>query len=157
MRRYENSRAWDYDVVCQGFRYHLTNIMASVGISQIKRVDEFIENRRRVCRLYNQAFSPIEELLPPQTDFSNVSPFIYSLRVLHGRREKLIGHLDRAGVGTGIHFIPVHKHSFFRDARCGDLSVTERVCREVLTLPLHSNMKSEWVDRIVEAVTRFFR
>jgi len=156
MLRYQNSRAWDYDVVRQGFRYHLTNIMASVGISQIKRLDEFIESRRRVCRVYNEAFAPIEGLIAPQTDFANVSPFIYSLRVLNGRREDLIHHLDERGVGTGVHFVPVHKHTFFRGAHSGDLSVTERVCAEVLTLPLHSNMKQEWVERVVEGVRGFF-
>ncbi len=156
MLRYANSRAWDYDVVCLGFRYHLTNIMASVGISQLKRLDEFIESRRRVCRAYNAAFSRLEGVIVPATDFSNVSSFIYSLRVLGGRRDALIEHLKKRGVGAGIHFIPVHRHSFYRDARCGDLSVTERVCSEVVTLPLHSNMKPDWTERVIEAVTSFF-
>jgi dTDP-4-amino-4,6-dideoxygalactose transaminase len=155
--RYKNRRAWEYDVVCQGFRYHLTNILASVGISQIKRVDEFIESRRKVCRAYNEAFAGIEDLKVPQTDFSNVSPFIYSLRVLEGRREALIKHLGGKNIDVGVHFIPVHKHSFYKDSRCGDMSVTERVVQEVLTLPLHSNMKSEFMGRVIEGVTSFFR
>ena len=154
--RYKNSRAWDYDVVDQGFRYHLNNIMASIGISQIKRVDEFITSRRTVCRAYSEAFRGIEGVKIPQTDFADISPFIYSLRVLGGKRETLIEHLRSKGIAAGIHFVPVHKHTFFKDARCGDLSVTDRVVNEVLTLPLHSNMKPEFVDRVMEGVTSFF-
>src|SRR5215469_2143942 len=73
--RYKNRRAWEYDVVSPGFRYHLTNILASVGVSQIKRVDEFIESRRRVCKAYNEAFSPFDGLRVPNTTFDNVSSF----------------------------------------------------------------------------------
>lgn len=155
--RYKNQRAWDYDVVCQGFRYHMTNILASVGISQIKRVDEFIESRRRVCELYNGAFKNIEELKAPQTDFSNVSPFIYSLRVLNGKRETLIEFLKSKNIDTGIHFIPVHKHTFYKNSRCGDMTITSKIVDEVVTLPLHSNMKPEFVERIIEGITTFFK
>jgi dTDP-4-amino-4,6-dideoxygalactose transaminase len=154
--RYQNKRAWDYDVVSEGFRYHLTNILASVGISQIKRVDEFIQSRRKVCQAYNAAFSAIGGLKPPRTDFANVSPFIYSLRVLDGRREALIDHLRARKVDVGIHFVPVHRHTFFLNARRGDMCVTERVVGEVLTLPLHSYMKPEFVERVIEGVRSFF-
>ena len=154
--RYKNKRAWEYDVVSPGFRYHLTNIMASIGISQIKRVDEFIATRRKVCQAYSQAFASIDGLKVPATDFSAVSPFIYSLRVLGGRRGELIAHLDRERIDTGIHFIPVHKHSYFSGARRGDMSVTEKVVEEVLTLPLHSNMNPEHVARVIDAITKFF-
>jgi dTDP-4-amino-4,6-dideoxygalactose transaminase len=154
--RYKNSRAWDYDVVDQGFRYHLTNIMASVGISQIMRADEFIASRRLTCQVYSQAFGRIDGLKLPATDFTNVSPFIYSLRVLAGRREAFIDHLSGCGVDVGIHFIPVHKHTSFREARSGDMTVTDRVVDEVVTLPLHSKMEVESVERVVDAVCSFF-
>jgi dTDP-4-amino-4,6-dideoxygalactose transaminase len=154
--RYRNRRAWDYDVVSEGYRYHLTNIMAAIGVSQIKRVDEFIASRKRVCRRYSEAFAPIEGVRVPATDFEGVSPFIYSLRVLKGRREALIAHLDHAGIDVGVHFIPVHRHAHFAKARRGDLSVTDQVVEEVLTLPLHSNMKPESVERVVAGVTSFF-
>ena len=154
--RYKNRRAWEYDVVSEGYRNHLTNIMASIGVSQIKRVDEFIASRREVCRTYSAVFSRIKGLRPPQSDFEGVSPFIYSLRVPAGSREPLIAHLQERLIDTGIHFVPVHRHSYFMDAPHGDLSVTERVVREVLTLPLHSNMKPEFVDRVIDGVTSFF-
>lgn len=154
--RYKNRRAWDYDVVSEGYRYHLTNIMASVGISQIKRIQEFIESRQRVCRMYNESFGAIEGLKVPPNDFSGISPFIYSLRVLHGRREPLIQHLQQHGISAGVHFIPVHRHAYFSSARRGDMSVTDKVAGEVMTLPLHSNMKPEFVQRIVGAISGFF-
>ena len=154
--RYKNRRAWEYDVVSEGYRNHLTNIMASVGVSQIKRLDEFITSRRQVCKAYNDAFDGIAELIVPQTDFDNVSAFIYSLRVRHDQREPLISHLQQRLIDTGIHFIPVHRHSYFADAPHGDLSVTDRVVNEVLTLPLHSNMRPEFVERVIEGVTDFF-
>jgi dTDP-4-amino-4,6-dideoxygalactose transaminase len=154
--RYRNKRAWEYDVVSPGFRYHLTNIMASIGISQVKRVDEFIQSRRKVCQAYSAAFAGLDGVTVPATDFADVSPFIYSLRVHDGRREALIAHLDSRQIDTGIHFVPVHRHTYFANARCGDMSVTDRVVDEVLTLPLHSNMKPEYTARVTDAIVEFF-
>ncbi len=155
--RYKNKRAWDYDVVSPGFRYHLTNIMASVGVSQIKRADEFIASRQRVCAAYRDTFRGIAGLRLLDTDYQDVSPFIFSVRVLKGRREKLIAHLDGLGIDAGIHFVPVHKHAQFAGCRHGDLSVTERAVEEVLTLPLHSNMRPEFSRRVIEGVAGFFK
>lgn len=156
IERYKNRRAWDYDVVSQGFRYHLTNIMASVGVSQVKRAPEFIASRQRVCRAYSKAFSRLAGVKVPRTDFTDVSPFIYSLRVLGGRRERLVAHLQALDIDVGVHFIPVHKHAWFSGCRSGDLAVTDKVTTEVLTLPLHSLMRPEFVERVVHGVTSFF-
>lgn len=155
--RYQNRRAWDYDVVRPGFRYHLTNIMASVGISQIKRLSEFIASRRRVCQAYHRAFAELEGVRLLQTDFEDVSSYIYSIRILNGRREALIRHLHDRQVATGVHNLAVHEHAFYRDSRRGDMTVTQRVAAEVLTLPLHSNMRTDFVERVIEGVTSFFR
>ena len=153
--RYKNRRAWDYDVVSAGYRYHLTNIMASVGVSQIKRIDEFIASRRAVCQAYNNAFAAIGGVIVPKTNFENVSPFIYSLRVLDGRREALIQHLHSRSIDVGVHFVPVHRHTHFAKCRVGDMTVTDRVVGEVLTLPLHSNMRPEFVERVIAGVREF--
>ena len=153
--RYKNRRAWEYDVVSPGFRYHLTNILASVGVSQLKRAEEFIDSRRRVCRAYNDAFKDLPSFATPHTDFTGVSSFIYSLRVLGGRRANFIEHMSARDIDCGIHFVPVHRHAFFREARRGELPVTERIVEEVTTLPLHSNMKAEFVERVIDAVRSF--
>lgn len=154
--RYKNRRAWDYDVVSEGYRYHLTNIMASVGVSQIKRVEEFIASRQKVCRAYSAAFRALDGVRVPATDFSDISPFIYSLRVPADRRDALIAHMQALSIDVGIHFIPVHKHTYFASCKKGDLSVTDRAVQEVVTLPLHSNMRPDFVERVVKGVQSFF-
>jgi dTDP-4-amino-4,6-dideoxygalactose transaminase len=154
--RYQNKRAWDYDVVSEGYRYHLTNIMASVGVSQIKRIDEFIASRRTVCERYSAAFDGLPGARVLRRSYEDVSPFIYSLRVEGGRREALIDHLDARGVDCGIHFVPVHKHTYFAAARRAPLPVTERVVEEVVTLPLHSLMAERSIQRVIDGVVTFF-
>jgi dTDP-4-amino-4,6-dideoxygalactose transaminase len=150
--RYKNSRAWEYDVVDQGFRYHLTNIMASVGVSQMKRVDEFIASRRAICARFSEAFKDLPNFRVLRTDYADVSPFIYSIRVLNGKRQTVIDHLKTRNIATGIHFLPVHHHTYFKGSRAGDMSVTETVAEQILTLPLHSNMKEAHINRVIEAV-----
>lgn len=152
IERYKNSRAWEYDVVSHGFRYHLTNINASVGLSQLARAEEFIASRRRTCQLYNRLLHGARGVRCPQTDFENVSPFIYFVRVEQGRREALIQGLKARGIATGIHFMGAHAFTFLKDCRRGDLSVTERVAQEIVTLPLHTFMPAETVERVAEAI-----
>jgi dTDP-4-amino-4,6-dideoxygalactose transaminase len=154
--RYQNKRAWDYDVVSKGFRYHLTSINASIGLSQLARADEFIAARQGYCGMYNELLSDISEISTPETDFEGISPFIYTIRVRDGRREALIGHLRANGVATGIHFMPAHSYSYYRGCRRGDMTVTEQVSSQILTLPLHSEMRTETVERICAEVNAFF-
>jgi dTDP-4-amino-4,6-dideoxygalactose transaminase len=154
--RYQNKRAWDYDVVSEGFRYHLTNIMASVGVSQIKRVDEFIAGRRTVCERYSAAFDGLPGVRVMRRGYGDVSPFIYSLRVPAARRDAFIEHLSARGVDAGIHFVPVHRHTYFAAARRTPMPVTERVVEQVVTLPLHSLMPERSIERVIESVTSFF-
>ena len=113
-------------------------------------------SRRAVCERYSAAFDGIEGVRVLRRDYSDVSPFIYSLRVLGGRREALIEHLAARGVDCGIHFVPVHKHTWFADARRSPLPVTERVVDEVVTLPLHSLMPERSIERVIDGVVSFF-
>ena len=157
IQRYKNKRAWDYDVLTEGYRYHLTNINASIGLSQIKRVNKFIKSRQKTCQEYNRAFKKINGLQLPKTDFKNISPFIYSLRILNGKRKDLIYHLQKQNIDVGIHFIPVHKHKFFKNCKKSNMNVTNKITEEVLTLPLHSMMKKEYSERVIQGVKSFFK
>ena len=157
LERHKFDPKFDYDVVTEGYRYHLNNVMASVGVSQIKRIKDIISTRRDVCKVYNQSFRDIEGLKIFNTDYENISPFIYVVRVLNGKRELLIEHLRDKHIDTGIHWNPVHKFDQFSKSKCGDLSITEKISREILTLPLHSFMKKEHITRVVDGVCSFFK
>jgi len=156
-RLYTNNRSWTYDVAGPGFRYHLANLHASIGLSQLSRLDEFVATRQRACRLYSDLLGDVDGLTLPATDFRDVAPFIYYVRVLNGRRDALKQALLERGVDTGIHWIPGHQFSFFKDCRGGDLSVTERIGSEILTLPLHSFMEVQTVERVAAAISASLR
>lgn len=154
--RYRNRRNWDFDVVRQGYRCHLGSVPAAIGLSQLAMVSEFIHNRREYCRAYDAAFADLDGLELFDTDWKDVAPYIYVLRVTGGRRGDLAAHLAERGVATGIHFLGAHEFSFYRSSRRGDLSVTEATVEQVLTLPLHSYMDQDTLDRVVDGVRSFF-
>ncbi len=154
--RYQNRRAWEYDVLHQGFRYHLGAIPASIGLAQLTLLDEFVRNRQDYCRGYNQRLAGIPEVITPDSDYKDVGPFIYYIRVPAASRQELIEFLKQRGIPTGIHFLGAHEFTYYQDARRGDLSVTGRVVREELTLPLWSYMDESVLDRIANAIAEFF-
>jgi len=121
----------------------------------LERVDEFIANRQAYCQRYQRLLGGVDGIRTPRSDYEGVSPFIYWIRVEGGRRAALIRHLRERGIETGIHFMPAHSYSFYRDCRRGELPVTEQVCSEVLTLPLHSFMHEDDIDYVGEAIAHF--
>ena len=151
-RMYTNNRAWTYDVASQGYRYHLANLHASIGLSQLAQLPAFIETRGASCRTYARLLGDVDGLILPRTDFDDVAPFIYWVRIGAGRRNDVIAALRDRGVDTGIHWIPGHNFSLLKDCRRGDLSVTDRVGAEILTLPLHSFMPTSTVERVAAAL-----
>jgi len=154
--RHRNQRNWEFDVVRQGYRCHLGSVPAAIGLSQLELVDEFIANRQHYCRTYDEAFADLDGLQLFDTDWKEVAPYIYVIRVLDGRRAALAAHLAAQGVSTGIHFLGAHDFTFYRRSRRGDLSVTETAAQQVLTLPLHPYMDETTVGRVIDGVRSFF-
>jgi dTDP-4-amino-4,6-dideoxygalactose transaminase len=153
---YGNRRAWTYDVKRLGFRYHLANLHAAIGVAQLEKLPRIAAARRESCRAYNEAFGDLEEVRTPATDFADVVPFLYYVRVPSDRRDALREHLSRRGIDTGIHWQPGHWFTLLRDCRRGDVSVTDSVGTEILSLPLHSDPGHDTVDRVVAGVRSFF-
>ena len=155
--RYRNQRNWEFDVVRQGYRCHLGSIPAAIGLAQMEMLDEFVDNRRLYCRLYDDAFRDLEEVQLFDTDWTGVAPYIYVLRVRDAaRRHDLMRHLSDRGVATGVHFLGAHRFTFYAHARRGDLPVTDRVIEQVVTLPLHPYMDEGTIRRVTDGVRSFF-
>ncbi len=152
---YQNSRAWTYGVQRLGFRYHMANLHAAVGLKQLEKMESISITRQQSGILYNRLLEDVPFVRTPETDFSDVTPFLYYIRVPKELRESFREHLSQHGVDTGIHWQPGHWFELFKDCRHGDLSVTEQVGHEILSLPLHSHMTEESVQRVCNAVRQF--
>jgi dTDP-4-amino-4,6-dideoxygalactose transaminase len=154
---YKNERAWTYDVNRLGFRYHMSNLHAAIGLAQLARMPEITSRRQEACRTYSQMLSEVKQVRTPLSDFREVTPFLYYIRVPADHRQSLRDYLKDQGIDTGIHWQPGHWFSLLKDARRGDMSVTEQVGNEVLSLPLNSQISTEEVVLICETVSAYFR
>jgi len=154
---YTNARAWTYDMRMIGFRYHMANLHAAIGLAQLAKIEKISESRRDACRYYNEKLKGIPEVVIPKTDFVDITPFLYYIRVPGDKREALRAFLKQQGIDTGIHWQPGHWFTLLKDCRRGDLSVSDKVGHEILSLPLHSLMQPETIDRVVGVIAEFFR
>ncbi|HID69209.1 MAG TPA: DegT/DnrJ/EryC1/StrS family aminotransferase [Desulfobacterales bacterium] len=153
---YQNKRAWTFDVERVGYRYHMLNMHAAVGLAQLSKLDVITETRRAACKRYNSLLGNISLVRVPQTDFTEVNPFLYYIRVPGEHRDDLRDFLRGKGIDTGVHWQPGHWFSLWKDCQAGDLTITEKVGNEILSLPLHSKMESGIVDTICENIAQYF-
>jgi dTDP-4-amino-4,6-dideoxygalactose transaminase len=153
---YQNKRAWTFDVERIGFRYHMLNLHAAIGIKQIEKLDDIRSSRQAASKHYSSRLKDVSQVRTPNASFGEVNPFLYYIRVPKEDRDDLRDYLKDRGIDTGIHWQPGHWFSLWKDCRKGDLSATDAVGDEILSLPLHSMMAIETVDQVCDAITDFF-
>lgn len=144
-------RGWFYEVKTQGFRYHMSNINAAIGLAQLKKVDSFISRRREICRRYDSVFREIPTLSCLQINYDDVAPHIYVIRVKDGHRDDLMDYLKSLDIETGINYIPNHLHHLYANKGVS-LPETEKAYQEILTLPLHFGLSDDDVTRVIQGV-----
>jgi perosamine synthetase len=149
--RYRNERSWFYDVVTQGYRYHMSNINAAIGLNQLKKFEAMNTRKIAVARKYDEAFRHIKGITLLRTDdYKDIGLFVYIVKINTGRNE-LMDHLTSNGVGSGIHYIPCHLFTFYKNTKC-HLPVTEQIYEEILTLPLFPDITDAQVEHVIEVV-----
>jgi RimJ/RimL family protein N-acetyltransferase len=135
----------------------MANLHAAVGLSQLRRLSEFIANRRAYCSLYRRLLDDVPGIVTPRGDLADASVFIFVIRVLDGKRAALAAHLKARGIDSGVHWVPGNRFSWLRAARGADRTpVTDRVGDEILTLPLWSFMPTEVIVSVTSAIREFF-
>ena len=153
-------RDWTYDMVELGYNYRLTDIGAALGASQLARIGDFLARRRELAAHYLRRLAGHELLDPPVVD-PRTDPawhFAYAqLRLdrLRVDRGEVFRALRAEGIGVNVHYIPVHRHSFYR-SRFPDVSmpVAEAAYERLLTLPLFAGMTTADVDDVVAALDK---
>lgn len=151
------------DVKVLGGKFNLTDVAARVGIGQLARIDEFTSRRRELAREYLQLLDRPEVRalglgLPP-ADYDQSNWHMFQVMLPEGEglpsRADVIGKLQEAGIGTGVHYPAIHLFTLYRAAgwKDGDFPHAEHAGRNILTLPLFPSMTTADVSRVVTALT----
>ncbi len=158
-KRYTDSKtSWKYDVVAAGFKYNLPDMAAAVGRVQLKRAFEFLERRRKIAQRYLEAFKELDFLeLPSAPDQHAWHLFILRIKPekLTINRDEYINRLREKGIGSSVHYIPLHIMSYYARTygfAADDFPVSMRVYRSAFSIPIYPDLSDNEVERIIEAV-----
>lgn len=156
-KRYQGERSWEFDVSHQGYRYHMSNLFAALGIIQLERFEtEFKPARQRLAKRYNEALKNIKSIVLFSDDYTTTVPHLFVIRVKGGKRDVLRRHLLDNGIECGVHYYPNHLLSFYGGGK-DRLPVTEKVHNELLSIPLHPEITEEEQDVIIKTIKGFFK
>lgn len=149
----ERKYSWSYLVNEVGFKCHLDDIHAAIGLIQLKKLEENNEKRRRIVSYYNREFSKLDWItIPVEKSYVKSSHHLYVIKV--ERRDELMDHLAKTGISTGVHYYPNHLYSVYKPYR-KELPVTEKIWKKLVTLPLYPELTDSQVNRIVSAIQDF--
>ncbi len=153
--RYKGKRQWTYDVTEKGYRYHMPNFCAAIGIAQLKKIETFIEKRREICIKYDENFKKLKTVRVLEIDYKETVPFIYILRIKSNLRNLFIEHLKQNNVDTGIHYIPNHYHTYFKQFVKEPLPMTDIIAKQIVTIPLFIDISSKQIQTVINSVLSF--
>jgi dTDP-4-amino-4,6-dideoxygalactose transaminase len=152
-KRYSGQRSWEFDVTAQGWRYHMSNIMAAIGIEQLQRFPEMAARRQQVARRYDELLGSNPKLKLLHNDYHQVVPHIYVAQIQGAiDREVIRERLAAQGIQTGIHYQPNHHLSLYHDEGRALLFQTDAAFRHLLSLPLHVDLSEEQVVQVCDAL-----
>jgi len=161
-KRYSSAGSSYYEVIYPGYKYNMTDIQASLGLHQLRKLTRFQKRREEIVKAYNEAFASLDTIEVPF-----VKPHIkhawhlYVIKIIPEKlkinRDQFIEALRGENIGTSVHFIPVHLHPYYRDTygfKRGDFPNAEYAYERVISLPLYPKMSDEDVKDIIEAVKK---
>jgi len=159
MVRPEGSEPWWYEMAEPGFNYRLPDILCALGLSQLAKLDRFAARRRALAQAYEAALAPLSPVVRMAARPAWSDPVLHLMCVLIDfeaagtTRRELVEALKARGVGSQVHYIPVHRQPYYRD-RYGDLDLpgAEAWYARCLSLPLYPGMADEDVAKVVEAL-----
>ena len=149
--RYKGKRSWDFEVVEQGWRCHMSNIMAAIGRVQLKRFESSLKVKRMLLhKEYRSLLIKNDSVGLFDTDLENVVPHIMPITIKKGNRDEIRHKLLDYGIETGIHYKPNHLLSYFKPKRRRSFNVSDLLYEQIMTLPLHPDLSIEEVNFICD-------
>jgi dTDP-4-amino-4,6-dideoxygalactose transaminase len=157
--RYTAANAsWQYDVVEAGYKYNLTDLASAIGLAQLAKAEAFLDRRRAVARAYFAGLATCDFLDLPE-DTPDHGWHLYTVRLRPGRlsidRDRFIAELQQRGIGTSVHFIPLHLMTHWRDRyglKPDDFPVALRLYQAAISLPIYPSLTGDETARVVAAI-----
>jgi perosamine synthetase len=154
--------SWYYEIDSLGYNLRITDFQCALGISQLKKLDSFIERRRQIAASYNRAFSKIPEIITPvEKEDIRAAYHLYVIQLrterLKADREAVFNALRAENIGVNVHYVPLHLQPFYRrhfGYRKGDFPKAERYYERAITLPLFPRMSDEDINDVIRAVEK---
>jgi perosamine synthetase len=156
----EQQGSWLYDMAGLGYNYRLSDIQCALGLSQLGRLDGWIERRRAIARRYDDAFASLDGVDPLTLRSGRQHAYhLYVVRLdgthLEADRGRIFSALRAEGIGVNVHYLPVHLHSFYRQRFGTGLGLcprAEKAYEEILSLPIFPSMTDMDVNDVIEAM-----
>jgi dTDP-4-amino-4,6-dideoxygalactose transaminase len=164
-KRYTKEGSWYYEVLYPGFKYNLTDIAAALGIEQLRKCDGFWQARKGIAAIYDKAFADLEEIQTPvrQPDIEHAwHLYVIQLNLerLKVTRNQFIEELREEGIGTSVHFIPLHLHPYYRDKfgyKPADFPNASSAFERIVSLPIYPRMTETNIETVISAVRKIVR
>ena len=157
----ENQGPWYYEQIDLGYNYRLTDIQSALGLSQIKKLDDFILKRREIVNKYNEAFKELKEIVTPfENEYSKSGYHIYVLLLnldkLKCGRKEIFEALQAENIGVNVHYLPVYLHPYYKKLgyKKGECPVAEDIYNRMITIPLFPSMSDKDIKDVIEAVKK---
>jgi perosamine synthetase len=161
-RQRQSAGQWHYEMVLLGFNYRLPDIVCSLGIEQLKRLEANLARRREIAARYTAAFRQVRGVIPPAVRDDAIPAWhLYPIRLelekLTTDRAEIFRALRAENIGVNVHYIPVHYHPYYRErfgSRTGEFPVAEDAYERLISLPMFHSMTNADVDDVICAVRK---
>ena len=157
--RFGPEAGWAYDLKFLGRNYRITDFQAALGISQLKKLDEFIRRRNEIVKMYNEVLEDLHEIETPVVKpYVKPAWHIYTVLLNGINRDVFFKYMRDRNIGVNVHYIPVYRHSYYIENfgfNPNDFPNTEGVFRRIITLPLYPKMCDEDAIYVINAVKKF--
>jgi dTDP-4-amino-4,6-dideoxygalactose transaminase len=151
--------AWYYEVIAPGFKYNMTDIAASIGIHQLKKLPDFLKKRKHLAKRYFSSLADLPLILPvDDTNGGSHSWHLFVIRLQDNvkmSRDELIQFLSDKGIGASVHYVPLHRQPYWRDKyslSAGMFPVADKAYHSMISIPLYTTMTNEQQDRVINAL-----
>ena len=156
-KRYEGKRSWDFNVKNQGWRYHMSNINAGIGLEQLNKLPYLTRRRRDICRKYDTLIENINHIDIFKRNYNSIVPHIYPVKLSNKvKRDNIREFLLNHNIETGVHYQPNHQLTLYnRNKVKSNLINTDLISPALMSLPLHPDLKDYEIEFIVKKLKEY--